>query len=73
MKKEGWGGGGSRVVVFQRGQGDLAQLKPGGKTLTITVGDGLPKSSSKLKEIMTQRSFKNNREQDKTLKKISYT
>ncbi|XP_068445775.1 unconventional myosin-If [Clinocottus analis] len=45
VKKEGWGGGGSRVVVFQRGQGDLAQLKPGGKTLTITVGDGLPKSS----------------------------
>uniref|UniRef100_A0A665WNW2 Osteoclast-stimulating factor 1 n=1 Tax=Echeneis naucrates TaxID=173247 RepID=A0A665WNW2_ECHNA len=50
VKKEGWGGGGSRVVVFQRGQGDLAQLKPGGKTLTITIGDGLPKSSSKLKE-----------------------
>ncbi|KAM4549321.1 unconventional myosin-If isoform 1-T2 [Odontesthes bonariensis] len=45
VKKEGWGGGSSRVVVFQRGQGDLAQLKPGGKTLTITVGDGLPKSS----------------------------
>ncbi|KAM7409711.1 hypothetical protein PAMA_001279 [Pampus argenteus] len=45
VKKEGWGGGGCRVVVFQRGQGDLAQLKPGGKTLTITVGDGLPKSS----------------------------
>ena len=57
MKKEGWGGGGSRVVVFQRGQGDLAQLKPGGKTLTITVGDGLPKSSSKLKEIMKQCSL----------------
>uniref|UniRef100_A0A7N6A258 Osteoclast-stimulating factor 1 n=1 Tax=Anabas testudineus TaxID=64144 RepID=A0A7N6A258_ANATE len=48
VKKEGWGGGSSRVVVFQRGQGDLAQLKPGGKTLTITVGDGLPKSSKML-------------------------
>uniref|UniRef100_A0A673A8G4 Osteoclast-stimulating factor 1 n=1 Tax=Sphaeramia orbicularis TaxID=375764 RepID=A0A673A8G4_9TELE len=46
VKKEGWGGGGSRVVVFQRGQGDQAQLKPGGKTLTITIGDGLPKSST---------------------------
>ncbi|XP_011617670.1 unconventional myosin-If [Takifugu rubripes] len=45
VKKEGWGGGGSRLVVFQRGQGDLALLKPSGKTLTITVGDGLPKSS----------------------------
>uniref|UniRef100_A0A3Q3LAM8 Osteoclast-stimulating factor 1 n=1 Tax=Mastacembelus armatus TaxID=205130 RepID=A0A3Q3LAM8_9TELE len=45
VKKEGWGGGSSRVVTFQRGQGDLAQLKPGGKTLCITIGDGLPKSS----------------------------
>ncbi|XP_074490931.1 unconventional myosin-If [Sebastes fasciatus] len=45
VKKEGWGGGGSRVVAFQRGQGDVSQLKPAGKTLTITVGDGLPKSS----------------------------
>ncbi|KAM6963399.1 unconventional myosin-If [Aplochiton taeniatus] len=45
VKKEGWGGGGSRVVVFQRGQGDLPQSKPAGKTLTITVGDGLPKTS----------------------------
>uniref|UniRef100_A0AAQ5WXT3 Osteoclast-stimulating factor 1 n=1 Tax=Amphiprion ocellaris TaxID=80972 RepID=A0AAQ5WXT3_AMPOC len=53
VKKEGWGGGGSRVVVFQRGQGDLAQLKPGGKTLSITIGDGLPKSSSRFKEIVT--------------------
>ncbi|MEQ2178616.1 hypothetical protein GOODEAATRI_015909 [Goodea atripinnis] len=34
-----------RVVVFQRGQGDMAQLKLGGKTLTIIIGDGLPKSS----------------------------
>uniref|UniRef100_A0A8C7VKC1 Osteoclast-stimulating factor 1 n=1 Tax=Oncorhynchus mykiss TaxID=8022 RepID=A0A8C7VKC1_ONCMY len=45
VKKEGWGGGGTRVVVFQRGQGDLAEIKPTGKTLTITVGDGLPKTS----------------------------
>ncbi|XP_034439211.1 unconventional myosin-If [Hippoglossus hippoglossus] len=52
VKKEGWGGGGSRMVIFQRGQGDLTQLKPGGKTLTITVGDGLPKSSKP-----TRKSF----------------
>uniref|UniRef100_A0A3P9KTX2 Osteoclast-stimulating factor 1 n=1 Tax=Oryzias latipes TaxID=8090 RepID=A0A3P9KTX2_ORYLA len=45
VKKEGWGGGGSRVVVFQRGTGNVAQIKPAGKTLTITIGDGLPKSS----------------------------
>ncbi|KAG5276446.1 hypothetical protein AALO_G00132120 [Alosa alosa] len=45
VKKEGWGGGGTRTLVFQRGQGDLAQIKPGGKTLTISIGDGLPKTS----------------------------
>uniref|UniRef100_A0A669E158 Osteoclast-stimulating factor 1 n=1 Tax=Oreochromis niloticus TaxID=8128 RepID=A0A669E158_ORENI len=48
VKKEGWGGGGTRIVVFQKGPGDLAQLKPGGKTLSVTIGDGLPKSSSSL-------------------------
>lgn len=53
VKKEGWGGGGSRVVAFQRGQGDLAQLKPGGKSLNITIGDGLPKNSSKSTEMTT--------------------
>uniref|UniRef100_A0A672LPC7 Osteoclast-stimulating factor 1 n=1 Tax=Sinocyclocheilus grahami TaxID=75366 RepID=A0A672LPC7_SINGR len=45
VKKEGWGGGGMRVVVFQTGQTDLAVIKPGGKTLTISIGDGLPKTS----------------------------
>ncbi|XP_061634647.1 unconventional myosin-If [Phyllopteryx taeniolatus] len=45
VKKEGWGGGGSRVVMFQKGIGDEAQLKPAGKTLSITIGNGLPKSS----------------------------
>ncbi|XP_029562999.1 unconventional myosin-If [Salmo trutta] len=50
VKKEGWGGGGTRVVVFQRGQGDLAEIKPAGKTLTINVGDGLPKTSKPTKK-----------------------
>ncbi|CAB1324287.1 unnamed protein product, partial [Coregonus sp. 'balchen'] len=50
VKKEGWGGGGTRVVVFQRGQGDLAEIRPAGKTLTITVGDGLPKTSKPTKK-----------------------
>ncbi|XP_030075158.1 unconventional myosin-If [Microcaecilia unicolor] len=45
VKKEGWGGGGTRGVMFTRGQGDIAVLKPGGKTLTISIGDGLPKTS----------------------------
>lgn len=46
VKKEGWGGGGTRMVVFQRGQTEAAVIKPAGKTLTVSVGDGLPKTSS---------------------------
>ncbi|XP_065514853.1 unconventional myosin-If isoform X2 [Lathamus discolor] len=34
VKKEGWGGGGTRNITFVRGQGDVAALKAGGKTLT---------------------------------------
>ncbi|KAF7202635.1 unconventional myosin-If [Nothobranchius furzeri] len=50
VKKEGWGGGTTRVVAFQRGHGDQAYLKPGGKTLMVTIGDGLPKSSKPTKK-----------------------
>lgn len=46
VKKEGWGGGGTRSVTFSRGSGDVAILKASGRTLTVSVGDGLPKSSS---------------------------
>ncbi|ELK31068.1 Myosin-If [Myotis davidii] len=46
VKKEGWGGGGTRSVTFSRGSGDVAALKPSGRALTVSVGDGLPKSSS---------------------------
>ncbi|XP_054147148.1 unconventional myosin-If [Melozone crissalis] len=45
VKKEGWGGGGTRNVTFVRGQGDVAALKAGGKTLTVTIGDGLPRNA----------------------------
>ncbi|XP_073674988.1 unconventional myosin-If [Garra rufa] len=54
VKKEGWGGGGTRVVVFQRGQTDEALIKPGGKTLTIAIGDGLPKTSKPTRKGMPQ-------------------
>ena len=49
MKKDGFfhGGGGTRTVNFQYGQGDLMQLKSSGKTLTVLIGPGLPKSSRK--------------------------
>ncbi|XP_010073300.1 PREDICTED: unconventional myosin-If-like, partial [Pterocles gutturalis] len=45
VKKEGWGGGGTRNVTFVRGQGDVAVLKAGGKTLTVSIGDGLPRNA----------------------------
>ena len=47
MKKEGWGGGGSRTVKFISGHGDRAQLKSSGKTLTVSIGMGLPKDTRK--------------------------
>ncbi|EPQ10477.1 Myosin-If [Myotis brandtii] len=45
VKKEGWGGGGTRSVTFSRGSSDVAELKASGRALTVSVGDGLPKSS----------------------------
>ena len=45
VKKEGWGGGGTRVIQFERGMGDLAVTKASGKTLTVTIGAGLDKTS----------------------------
>ncbi|CAG5115369.1 unnamed protein product, partial [Candidula unifasciata] len=45
VKKEGWGGGGTRQVRFVRGVGDIAQLKPSSKVLTVSIGPGLPKDS----------------------------
>ena len=47
MKKEGWGGGGTRQVKFElAGISDMALLKPSGKVLTVTIGPGLPSNSS---------------------------
>ncbi|XP_021100855.1 unconventional myosin-If isoform X3 [Heterocephalus glaber] len=54
VKKEGWGGGGTRSVTFARGSGDLAVLKAGGRGLTVSVGDGLPKSSKPTRKGMAQ-------------------
>ena len=47
VKKEGWGGGGNRVLKFVKVHQpmDVAMLKPSGKTLTISIGPGLPKDS----------------------------
>ncbi|XP_042784137.1 unconventional myosin-If isoform X1 [Panthera leo] len=54
VKKEGWGGGGTRSVTFSRGSGDVAVLKASGRSLTVGVGDGLPKSSKPTRKGMAQ-------------------
>ena len=47
VKKEGFGGGGTRQLQFSNsGQGDAAFIKPSGKTLNVAVGPGLPPSTS---------------------------
>ncbi|XP_033123994.1 unconventional myosin-Ie-like [Anneissia japonica] len=45
VKKEGWGGGGSRSIHFSIGRGDEAVLKPSGKTLRVEIGPGLPRNT----------------------------
>uniref|UniRef100_A0A8C6MSE9 Myosin IF n=1 Tax=Mus spicilegus TaxID=10103 RepID=A0A8C6MSE9_MUSSI len=54
VKKEGWGGGSTRNVTFSRGTGDLAVLKAGGRALTISIGDGLPKSTKPTRKGLAQ-------------------
>lgn len=51
VKKGGWGpfsSSGSRQIQFQLAQGDEATLKSSGKVLQVSIGPGLPKSSSKV-------------------------
>ncbi|XP_033750743.1 unconventional myosin-Ie-like isoform X1 [Pecten maximus] len=47
IKKEGWGGGGTRSIKFSKlGQPqDVAVMKPSSKVLNVTIGPGLPKDS----------------------------
>ncbi|XP_012277258.1 unconventional myosin-Ie [Orussus abietinus] len=46
VKKEGWGGGGTRQVKFiQAEYGDKEMLKPSGKMLNVSIGPGLPNTS----------------------------
>lgn len=54
VKKEGWGGGGTRTVTFLSGQGNVAVLKAGGKTLSISIGSGLPKNSKPTRKEIQQ-------------------
>ena len=47
VKKEGWGGGGTRALTFSAGDSDFPVLKPAGKTLNVSIARGLPKDTSK--------------------------
>ncbi|XP_043577543.1 unconventional myosin-If [Chiloscyllium plagiosum] len=59
IKKEGWGGGGTRNLIFSRGQGEMVVIKPAGKTLNISIGDGLPKNSKPTRKgvVVQSRGF----------------
>ena len=49
VKKEGWGGGGTRTLSFTAsGDSDFPLLKPSGKTLNVSIARGLPKDTSKI-------------------------
>ena len=51
MKKEGWGGGGTRQVVVASGTGgDLGMKKSSGKVLNVVIGHGLPRDTRKYRE-----------------------
>lgn len=47
IKKEGWSGGGFRMVKVIAGNGEEPILKVSGKTLLVSIGPGLPNTMSK--------------------------
>lgn len=56
VKKEGWGGGGTRHVKFtQTDYGDKEILKMSGKILSVSIGPGLPSTSSKFQLVIFDR------------------
>lgn len=62
VKKEGWGGGGTRQVKFaQAGFGDKEILTPSGKILTVSIGPGLPVTSSKFLQIILTLKWRDSR------------
>ena len=56
MKKEGWGGGGTRTIKFTPGNSDAMQVKVSGKTLNVSIGNGLPKSSREYQNMLDSSS-----------------
>lgn len=47
VKKEGFGGGGTKQVKVMNGQDDRPICKIAGKVMTVCIAAGLPKESSK--------------------------
>ncbi|XP_031555305.1 unconventional myosin-Ie-like isoform X2 [Actinia tenebrosa] len=45
VKKEGWGGGGSRAITFSKGDSEFPLMKASGKTLNVSIATGLPKET----------------------------
>jgi hypothetical protein len=46
VKKSGWGGGGLRFIKVLPGTSDDAVIKVSGKTLNVSIGPGLPSTTS---------------------------
>lgn len=47
VKKEGFGGGGTKQVKVINGQDNQAVCKVSGKVMTVSIGPGLPKEARK--------------------------
>ncbi|KAK2589111.1 hypothetical protein KPH14_001937 [Odynerus spinipes] len=59
VKKEGWGGGGTRQLKFiQIDYGDREILKSTGKTLNISIGPGLPNTTKPNVNRSTSSAFR---------------
>ena len=48
IKKAGWAGGGVRYIKVVPGSGDSALIKVSGKTMHVSIGPGLPSTTSKI-------------------------
>ena len=47
VKKEGFGGGGKKTINFQKaGTAEFSSLKTAGGKLIVSIGEGLPNSTS---------------------------
>lgn len=56
VKKEGWGGGGTRQLKFtQLDYGDREILKSNGKSLNVSIGPGLPSTTSRFLRVTIDR------------------